>query len=234
MAISYGPLVELDGLVTYLDATNPRSGFFPANQFWSDLSGLNNILSFPISSSWTATATLSWASTNGTNGYGVMARTVSTDFSILCWIRTASSAGTAGNWYQGVGIVDSTSTVTRPASDFGLTMGQGRLMFGTGGIDQTLMSSGTYNDSRWYHVAATRNSSNGTKRLYVNGTLLGTATGSTGALAAASNIRLGVLQPFTAGSYFAGDYGMVQIYNRVLSDIEVGLNFTAHRGRFQA
>ena len=97
--------------------------------------------------------------------------------------------------------------------------GVNRLSFFTGNPDTTLSGTVAINTGQWVHLAATRNGTTGQMRIYVNGLLDGTATGSTGLLRANDRINIG--GNTLDARYLVGDIDDVRIYSRVLSGTEI-------------
>ena len=87
----------------------------------------------------------------------------------------------------------------------------------------------------WNHVAVTHTS--GTQRMYINGKQVGSNT-SVGLMPAApAGLTIGATGA-TSGTdpsrtyYLEGNIGIVRVYNRVLTNIEIASNFNRDRGRF--
>lgn len=159
---------------------------------------------------------------DGVNDYVSIGNQTALDFTLACWIRTTQVFPTVTNTYDGTGIL--WSDVAYSASDFILgatrsATGVNRLSFFTGNPDTTLSGTVAINTGQWVHLAATRNGTTGQMRLYVNGLLDGTVTGSTGLLHANGRINIG--GNTLDARYFSGDIDDVRIYSRVLSATEV-------------
>ena len=154
---------------------------------------------------------------DGSTGYVQVPGVVANDFSIAYWVRTTSVGGSGTQWYNGSGLVD--AEVAGTATDFGTSLLNGKVAFGVGNPDTTIIGSGTVNDGNWHHVVATRAGTTGIMRLYVDGTLQTLGVGPTGTRAAPTGIRLGALQ--SGGNYFAGDLDEVRFYSYVLATSDV-------------
>lgn len=92
------------------------------------------------------------------------------------------------------------------------------------GTDSTLLNtgSGTLENTGIHHLAATRNSSTGALKIYLDGVLVNTATGSTGDVSntSTSNARIGL--EYHSGSYGANaTYYDTRVYSRELSASEI-------------
>jgi hypothetical protein len=88
------------------------------------------------------------------------------------------------------------------------------------------------NTSSWYQVVGTYTS--GTRRLYINGTLVN-SDAQTGTIATNANgMSIGAYGGYNGakGYYYNGNIASVKIYNRALSAAEVSQNFNATRGRY--
>lgn len=94
------------------------------------------------------------------------------------WISPfeAAGCGTAGKWYHGCGLVD--GEVSGVTNDFGLSIGDGRVLFGVGGptaagddTDPTITSDTSIADGEWHTVLATRDGPE--IALYVDGREVG-------------------------------------------------------------
>ena len=152
----------------------------------------------------------------------VINRSVADDFSIEFWMKSAQTGGSDSQWYNGFGLVD--AEVSGNTRDFGVSLGAGKLLFGTGDSDQTISSPAAVNDNLWHHVVVTRVKSSGAKKLYVDGAEVAAGTGSTSSLNVPTNIRLGGLLP--GFSFYNGLLDEVKIYNRALSPSEVQRTFS--------
>ena len=92
------------------------------------------------------------------------------------------------------------------------------------GTDSTLLNtgSGTLENTGIHHLAATRNSSTGALKIYLDGVLVNTATGSTGDVSntSTSNARIGL--EYHSGGYGANaTYYDTRVYSRELSASEI-------------
>jgi Concanavalin A-like lectin/glucanases superfamily len=166
---------------------------------------------------------------NGVDGYATIPRSISNDFSIAFWVRTTAVGG-AGQWYNGRGLVDATAGTQ--TNDFGVTLIGTKAAFGVGAPDTTITSLTSINNGQWHHVVAARNKTSGEMRLYVDGVLEATGTGSTGTLDAASELRLGMLE--TGLGPFPGDIDDVRIYNYLLGPGEIAALATMPSAPHQA
>jgi len=166
---------------------------------------------------------------NGTNQGTAVPRNnnIQDDFTLSTWFKTTSNAGSIGEWKSGRGLLDASWNSTQ--NDFGLTMGQGKLMFGTGNPNVTITSPGTYNDGNWHNVIATRTKATGALNMYVDGILVASGTGNTNTLSQATNVYIG---NWVNQRLFEGSMSAVHVYNTALSATEVQNNYDALKGRF--
>lgn len=146
-------------------------------------------------------------------------------FTIEYWLETASTyTGNAGDpWYAGTGVVD--AEMPGSANDFGTAITGNKLAFGIGNTDITITSVSAVNTGNWLHVAATWNKVDGAMKLYINGILESTGTGSTDFRNAPDNIKIGTMQ--TMGSRFNGKIDELRIWNRALCQTELQYNMNS-------
>jgi hypothetical protein len=164
---------------------------------------------------------------NGSNQSTQINRPVQDDFTLSAWFKTTSTAGDLLGSYTGIGLID--GEVPGIVNDFGLTMGNGKLMFATGNPDVTLYSPNTYNDNKWHNVVCTRVKSTGALVMYVDGVQVGVATGGTNSLTDPINLKIGVS---TLGKYFPGNISVINIYNNALTSSQVQQNYNYFYSRF--
>lgn len=155
---------------------------------------------------------------DGVDDYIRIPRSVADDFTISFWFKSDQIAGSDGQWWEGMGLVD--GEVTGSADDFGISLGNGRVLFGVGNPDNTARSEFVA-DGKWHHVAATRDKELGVLRLYVDGDLVDSDKydGSTASLTSPPELRIGSLQ--TNRRFFEGTIDDVQITPYTLSADEV-------------
>ncbi len=157
---------------------------------------------------------------NGTNQSTAITRPVQDDFTLSAWIKTASNAGVLGSSWTGIGIID--GEVPGVVNDYGLTMAQGRLMFGVGNPEVTIISPNAYNDNNWHHVVCTRVKSTGAMVMYVDGVQVATGTGNTNSLTSPSVLKIGRSD---VNRYFPGSISSINIYNTALTLNQVQQNY---------
>ena len=223
------PSIVSTGLVVNLDP-GQTSSYAGSGNVWTNIGSGGATYNATLQNAPTFSASNSGSLVfNGTNQFTVIARPVQDDLTISSWFKTTSTAGTLGSWHLGIGLID--GAMAGNVADFGLTMGQGKLMFGTGNQDVTITSPNTYNDGNWHNVMATRTKATGVLSMYVDGVLVASNTGSTITLNASNGLNIG---RSSAGKYFPGNMSAVNIYNTALSATEALNNFNALKGRFYA
>jgi hypothetical protein len=148
-----------------------------------------------------------------------LTRTIQDDFTIEAWIKT-TGVGTGTAHYQTLPILHSETSGLRPDFGFGINSA-GKLVFGDGNTtaDYNVTSTGSVNDGKWHHVAATRTLSTGAISLYIDGVADGTGTGSTVSLTANPNMYIAYGED--GASYFTGNIAEVRTWSRVLSANEI-------------
>jgi hypothetical protein len=102
-----------------------------------------------------------------------------------------------------------------------------------GSVNNLSTTTATYmNTSNWYQVVGTYTS--GTRRVYINGVLVG-SDAQTGTITTNANgMSIGVFGGYNGarGYYYSGNIASVKIYNKALTAAEVSQNFNALRGRY--
>ena len=224
LSVPYSTLAT-SGLVVHLDASD-SSSYSGSGSTWTDISGSGTTYNATLYNSPTYVSSgTKHFSFDGSNDYANMSRSVSDDFSLGIWFNTTVNSGNGNNqWWSGRGMLD--GEVGGTTNDFGMTMGAGIVMFGTGQPDTTIRSTSTLNDGNWHYALATRTKSTGAIQLYIDGSLdASTTTSNTSSLTAPTYITIGRLQ--AGGDYWQGKVSKVHIYNRVLTSTEVATNYSA-------
>ncbi|MEO5916349.1 MAG: LamG-like jellyroll fold domain-containing protein [Luteolibacter sp.] len=155
---------------------------------------------------------------DGVGTYAQIPASVVADFSISYWVKTTATGGT-GQWYAGKSMVD--ADVPGVANDWGIALVGNKAAFGMGdgGAGLTIQSTTPINNGAWQHVVVTRVNSSGAMKIYINGILEASGTGSTALRDAPHGIRLG--STLYGGSYFAGTIDDLRIYNYALSGAQI-------------
>ncbi|MDP3928892.1 MAG: LamG-like jellyroll fold domain-containing protein, partial [Bacteroidota bacterium] len=162
---------------------------------------------------------------DGQNDVGSIPRQISEDFTIEYWIKTNENRSNINPTARG--IVD--MEVGGASGDFRNTINGGKVTFGVGvnGIDPIMTSNTTINTGQWYHVAMTRQKSNGQIRLYINGNLEETGISGTGNITAASAISLGATRGFPGNQDYSSNIALdeLRIWNVVRTPAQIFDNF---------
>ena len=188
------------------------------NTNWSDISNTTTSLSEAI---YGGSLNL-----DGSNDYVNIPKPTLNSFTIEYWVKTTQVSPSGTQWYQGNGIVD--AEVGGSTSDFGTVLLNNKLAFGVGNPDITIQSTTSINTGNWIHVAATWDGTTGAMKLYINGVLEASTTGSTGSRTAPPSIRIGAIQ--TGINYFNGTIDELRIWNSVRSQSEIQSNMDSEIG----
>ena len=97
-----------------------------------------------------------------------------------------------------------------------------RAPLGTGGLGdpERIITSTTYNDGQWHHVAVVR-ASDTSRLVYVDGEQVGSKTDATTAFDAPVRVFVGALRPSDLSRFWNGGIDDVRIYDRPLSSAEI-------------
>jgi hypothetical protein len=188
------------------------------NTNWSDISNTTTSLSEAIYGG--------ALNLDGSNDYVNIPKPTLNSFTIEYWLKTTQVSPSGTQWYQGNGIVD--AEVGGSTSDFGTVLLNNKLAFGVGNPDITIQSTTSINTGNWIHVAATWDGTTGAMKLYINGVLEASTTGSTGSRTAPPSIRIGAIQ--TGINYFNGTIDELRIWNSVRSQSEIQSNMDSEIG----
>jgi arylsulfatase A-like enzyme len=136
--------------------------------------------------------------------------------SVALWMKTGAPGpeGNAGHWSEGAALCDASDG---PGAGFGLSLRGHTLACGQGA--RTLHGRTVLTDSRWHHIAMTRDALTGRLDLYVNGQLEDTRASSSPGTASPVPPVLGAA---TDGSRrFAGLLDDVRLYSGLLTAADV-------------
>jgi len=156
------------------------------------------------------------AAFNG-SGFVSITRVVEESFTVSMWIKTTGT-GSGGQWYSGMGLVD--GEMVGGAADWGCSVLNSKFAFGVGAPDTTILSKRSVNDGLWHHVAATRDSSTGQVKLYIDGALDTVAGAPMGPRTAPVELRIGASRN-PAPVFFVGGMDELQFHAGVLNPAEV-------------
>jgi hypothetical protein len=217
------PKESTSGLVTYLDAANPKS-YSGSGSTWSDLSVNGN--------NGTLFNTPTYSST--TNG-GIFTFNGSTQYANVAALNDAFVQGTwtASFW---VNFSSATSTYKvlfshgTPTTDHGLYLGATTVWYHSYYTDD--MTGSAISANTWYNAVFTANNTSKARAIYVNGVLNASGT-ATGVYAGSGNNAALFYPVINAGyAYFPGNVSSCMFHNRALTAEEISQNFHALRGRF--
>jgi hypothetical protein len=238
MAFHCGPRqksIVTDGLVLSLDAGNTNS--YPgAGTTWSDLSGNGNngtLTNGPTFNS----ANQGSIVFDGTNDYITTPDSTSlrpTSFSIDTWFKPTSF----GVYNNIVAKPVNGPAWSSPYLSYMVRISANGTLLecstSTGGTYRALNVSYTFLVNTIYNISFTFDSSTGAAITYLNGSILSSTTHTAGAISYASApVLIGAnYGGIPVGEFFAGNIYNVQIYNKILSQIEITQNYEALRTRF--
>jgi hypothetical protein len=221
MGVKAGPRVVSDGLVLFLDAGNIRS-YVGSGNTALDLSGYGNTGYFINGTTFNSSnnGIFAFDATNDQITMGTASSVKPTQLTLACFFKiNAINAPNVIVGKQGTGI---------GAASYALVVQNGKLNFRieSGGIQD---ASFTFSNTTTYNYAVGTYDGS-TLKLYLNGTLVGTATTSVSIVYSDS-------YPLLMGYYanaFATDMriGHIKLYNRALSAQEILQNYNATKGRY--
>ena len=143
------------------------------------------------------------------------------DFTIAFWLKTSQIAGSeAGDWFDGMSLIDGKIGIDQ--NDFGISLGNGKVLFGTGnsGTNLTIKTTSNVADSNWHHVAVSRDKASGDMTIYLDGQQEATGT-------MATNITLDAANFLSIGStplynmFYTGDIDEIRLYSSVLTSVQI-------------
>jgi hypothetical protein len=153
------------------------------------------------------------------------ARQIEGDFTIQFWVRTTQIAGGETHWTDGMGLVD--GSAPESGKDFGVSLGNGRILFGTGEAGITTIASGFVADDEWHQVAARRIQSNGELALFIDGIEVAKGPGGTELLDGASQLTIGSLSG--GSNYFIGAMDQVRTWETARSNQQIAADYYLSR-----
>ena len=227
MSCFVGPNVSEDGLVLSLDAANPRS-YSGSGNTWNDLSGNGYHL------------TIYGGPTFNTAGYFTFSNNQTTQYAMRYPFETPTTNITYSCWFRSNFVNPSQTPFTYSVN------GNNEMLLFTGGstqiqpwalgvaigVDTAPMAN------LWVNIAWTRSAVTGVNIFYRDGLQIGTLTSSTGtAIGAGGYLIIGQESDapgggFDAGQNLDGDFARLDVYNRVLSAVEIRQGFLALRSRY--
>ena len=229
MGVSAGPNVIDTGLVLALDAAD-TSSYPGSGTTWTDLSGQGNA------------GTLVNATYNSSNGGYINFDGTDDDCDLSSTPAINGNEITFSVWNYGI---DSrNSSIIWLSGSSGVRILQVHLPFSSNivyfdagdGVGEAVdydrinktVSNSEYQG--WHHWVFTKNATNGTMYIYLDGSLWHSGTGKTRTIGTPDTIRS--IGSAGNNNYHRGYISNLQLYNRELSLTEIQQNFNALRGRF--
>lgn len=170
---------------------------------------------------------------DGQNYYEV-ANTLSADFTICAWIKTAS---TGGDWhFTSANIFESESGGFDYDYGFGIN-NEGKLLFGNGGVmnggevDANVVGTTVVADNTWHEVCVTRNNTTGEDILFVDGRQ--DASGFTGTGLLTSNTLARIASGTDGAAPFVGLIDDLRLYQSVVPAEEIAARFPVDEEVYQ-
>ncbi|WP_395005446.1 VCBS domain-containing protein, partial [Undibacterium sp.] len=153
---------------------------------------------------------------DGVNDYVRVNDTIRNDFTVTGWLKTTANSPTGNQFYQGNGLVY--ADVGGAANDFGISILNDRIAFGTGNPDTTIQSNSIVTTGNWVQFAAVRSGS--VISIYINGALESTIdTHNALTLNGPTAITLG--GNTVDGRYFSGLLDDITFYDHALTPVEI-------------
>jgi hypothetical protein len=227
MAQRYGPRIVTDGLVWAIDAlavrSHPGSG-----TSWYDLVGSENV-TLNNSSTWDSAGYVGF---NGSNIFGTTSNNSNlavSEFTIeSAFYMTGNSNNGYAPLFQRNGGYSGGAVYGIRVQDAGLKIYAMYCSSAASADVNLLFTSGiTTATNTWYYVSSTLDSSYNWK-LYINGSLNASTTGSAAPLQASNDITVGRGD----GRYANGRIPFCRLYNRALTADEISVNYNNFKSRF--
>jgi hypothetical protein len=146
--------------------------------------------------------------------------------SVEVWVRTNATTQN-GFWFE-KGNVTTQYSLFQEGTNI-----QWRHRYTDGALDSQSTTTATYlNTINWAQVVGTYGG--GLKRTYINGALVNSRSESRTVSTNTNGCSIGVYGGFNGSRsyWYNGDIGLVKVYNKNLTELEVQQNFNALRGRY--
>ncbi len=223
MAFHHSPRIVSSGLILTVDGANVKS--YPGSgTTWNDISGgrTGTLENGPVFS----TAGGGSIDFDGSNDYISFDSTITqlSDYTINAWFFVDVSSAAQGiiTWGQNSSGKRRAMLIWNGGSGTNYYLRSST--HGSNPASTTVMSSG-----QWWNGTVSL-ASNGTAKIYVNGALENTSTNS---LSTPSSNAIYIGATSTGTEFFNGKIAIINVYDRVLSDVEVLKNYNAMKGRFE-
>jgi hypothetical protein len=227
MATNYNPKIITDGLVLALDAGNSKS--YPGSgSTWTDLSGNGN------------NGTLANGPTyNSGNGGYIEFDGTNDDCDLSSTPPVNGNEITFSVWNYGIDARN--SSIIWLSGSSGIRMLQVHLPYsgnivyfdagdGVTGYDRINKTASNSEYRGWHHWSFTKNATNGTMYIYLDGSLWHSGTGKTRTIGTPDTIRS--IGSTGSNDYHRGYISNLQLYNQELTAEEIQQNFNALKGRY--
>ena len=150
----------------------------------------------------------------GQSHYAQVQRVIQDDWTIIFWLKT-----TDVGWGDGKGLVS--GQVSGNQNDFGVYLVEAKINYDVGPESGAeVVSSLMINDYKWHHVAATRNATTGSLKLYIDGLLDASGSGSRGPKDRPNIINLGT-DGQIEGRFANAVMDDIRLYNIELSESDI-------------
>jgi hypothetical protein len=227
MGINYNPSIVIDGLILCLDGSNSRS-YAGTGITWTDISGNNKSGTGQTGVSYSSINSGKFILNGAESGYFSLPLVTSTitNVTMSCWVNITTLS------LRGPFIVNGSFT--------GYAIGVGLNSYDDYGNNLIALfpgnrwiSSGVSLGLGWKHVAITLDGSS-LPRIYLNGQLINSYAGMNPRVPTTATYigrevggeNVGITRAF------GGEVGMVQMYNRQLTDAEILQNYNAGRKKY--
>ena len=237
MAFRYSPKIVTDGLVSYLDAANPKS-FVSGSTVWNDLSknsANGTLTNGPLYNSANGGSIVFDGTDDFVDNIGLVSSFSFIQntgiYTISAWVKPSvlnKEMYILGN---------NNGTTTQKGFYFGTGNGTSITMFVTRGVVSSPVVNLTVNNfflntTDWVNIVIVGNGV--TNQFYRNGVVSG-ATSNTSTLSVGDSsfsLGLGFVKNTTTSWLWNGSIAQTQIYNRALSVQEVQQNYNTIKSRF--
>ncbi|WP_171025508.1 LamG-like jellyroll fold domain-containing protein [Hymenobacter jeollabukensis] len=189
------------------------TGFLPSSLRGAVLAGLLG-LGLPAAAQSPSALTL-----NGSSSY-VQANTVTlngTALTMECWVRVSAFKASSPFISSVMGVEDGNNAAMLRFGDVGIGSNKLQFVLTVGTTQRKLNSVTSFNTNTWYHVAGTFDGS--TMRLYVNGVLDGSASGTAGSMAGTGVFCLG--RNYESVRVLNGTVDEARVWTRALTATEL-------------
>ena len=232
MSLGHGASVVLDGLVSYLDAANPKS--YPGSgTAWTDLSGNANTGTL-INSPTYSGSNLGTFNFDGVNNYVDCGNNSTVnfgtgDFTVSLWFTRTTNATNNLRLLSKAANADTADAANAGFCFFGDDTSVTFAINPTAA--RTIITAATYSLNQWVNVVGLLERGV-SMRTYKNTVQVSTAAAPAGSVSGTTTLRLASALGASGSLFWPGAISNVTLYNRALTAAEVSQNFNALRGRF--